>query len=82
MIHYSFSRLNQGERSLCVHSTYVHHDEFPSYVVRVVLTFRGRVVYARDRASFGRIDKAEEFHQDQVLKFVGKGYDIACSSCK
>jgi len=82
MIHYSMSKLQHGNRALCVHSTYVHHDQFPSYIVRVILMFRGRVVYARDRGSFSRIDKAEAFHQDQVLKFVAKGYDILNSSCK
>lgn len=79
---YSVSHLCKGTRCLKVVSTYVHHNQFPSYVVRVYLLRGRKAHYARDRATFSKIHNAETFHAEQVLHFVGKGYDITSSTCK
>ena len=79
---YSFSHLSKGNQLAKVFSTYRHHEQFPSYVVRVVILRKGKARFARDVGSFARIDKAEGAHAELVLRLAhDDGFKITSSSC-
>lgn len=79
---YSFSNLETEARTITVHSTYVHHEQFESYVVQIIFHRKGSTKYRRIQRSFSRIDLAEAHHAQQVIRLADKGYNITCSSCK
>jgi hypothetical protein len=80
--HYSFSKLEKTGRDVTVHSRYVHHETWPSYVVRLIILKKGKVRYASDLKTFAHIDRAEGFHQELVLHLADRGYKLVNSSAK
>lgn len=83
MARYSFSILKRGnDRVIEICSYYIHHEQFPSYVVELLLFKKGRYRLKRQK-SFSTIDRAEAHHMETVLKLNDeKGYTIESSSVK
>lgn len=78
---YSSSCLVKEDREIRICSTFHHCGGFFSYVV--VITTKIGEAYERTERSFSKIDKAEGFHMDTVLKLAyDEGFTIKFSSCK
>lgn len=78
---YSSSCLVKEDREIRICSTFHHCGDFFSYVVAII-TKIGET-YQRAERSFSKIDLAERFHMDTVLKLAyDDGFTIKFSSCK